>query len=109
MTIKSLSKNIWKATMSKKDFSLDTFDALAIPVPVSKSSKQAAHAPTTTKKEAVTKPGAIVENLTFAAKERKDTISLYMKVGMIERLKNAAKAKGVCKSELLEGILVQVL
>jgi hypothetical protein len=109
MTIKPLSKNIWKATMPKKDFSLDTFDALAMPAPAPNPPKQTAHAPTTAKKEAAPKPNAIVENLTFATKERKQTISLYMKSGIIERLDVAAKAKNVCKSELLEGLLEQVL
>ncbi|MDR3313019.1 MAG: ribbon-helix-helix domain-containing protein [Oscillospiraceae bacterium] len=87
----------------KKDFSLDTMDALTLPPPaLPKTTQTAALA---CKKE----PFGVMGSLVFATKSARRTISIYLRESTILQLEQAAKNRGVSRSEMLEALLDKVL
>ena len=98
--------------MSKKDFSMDAMDVLAVPMPPPMAAKPPGAAPKT---EAVTvnkKPASeVVSGLVFAPKRKeKGQESFYLRQDIVDKLEAAAKTSGApSRSAWLEALLEQVL
>jgi len=98
--------------MSKKDFSMDAMDVLAVPMPPTPAAKPPAVQPNT---EAVTAnkktASEVVSSLVFAPKrEEKGQESFYLRQATVDKLEAAAAKSGApSRSAWLEALLERVL
>lgn len=100
--------------MSKKDFSLDTADALRLPLPMKQPKPAEKAAPLTASKPSKPAPKpqggqSMVDGLVFEKKERRKSITIHIQEALIDKLDKGAEDKNVSRSLLLETLLNQVL
>jgi len=100
--------------MSKKDFSLDTADALNLPLPTQppKIAEKTTVLPVSKPLKSPAKPvekGSMVDSLIFDEKERRRSITIHISIPLIKELDSIAHEKDVSRSILVETLLKKAL